>query len=563
MEVRRRGTTIGSYMAALTVFAVFMLTMVTMATQHLHFSSMAYQQQAAKNLAEAAIQQALIKVVESDSQLFGMGRRVDHLVTVDNSLYPANSRGLVVFNKTVAQDQKVPFSTNNFNGSGEVAGDLKRAVPINTLHLVGTGYCGEAKRTVEAVYYVPPFPSALASEGPIRSNGSLLVAGLRDPSLFPGRYENLPAKEKTPSHVFSNSNHPTDAVVLGPGAQIKGNVGAVGGVQVTRSDVMGEVKPFSPPQALPRIDMDAIFARLDQQVGKMAVGPNHSGDYSVEWNAQCNTDLHITGSLTLHQGVLFVKGNLTVDGGIAGEGLIYVGGRTVVHRGADFRSSDQVALMSKQRIELDGAGQNDYFFQGMVYSEQDIVARQITVLGACIARGVGGLSFENVNALNAPVTVSLIEGVELRNASDDDTVQIIVRVEERDPVTRQPKSYKVQLRGFSDDYPINNHSETQLSPPIEGHGLKNYEEVKSFIQNADSSIWGPYAKNAFHLDWYWNGPEHSETYGENPLQNYLNMLDGRLPDPNRTFGLNLNPNELIGILDRSRVLLWQDIANPY
>ncbi|MBX3170968.1 MAG: hypothetical protein KF760_26410 [Candidatus Eremiobacteraeota bacterium] len=558
----RRGATIGSYLAALTVFAVFLLTMVTMATQHLHFSSMAYQQQAAKNLAEAAIQQALIKVVESDSALFGAARRVDHLVTVNNTLYPGNSRGLVVFNKMVAQGQKIPFSTNNFNGGGEVAGDLGRSVPINTLHLVGTGYCGEAKRTVEAVYYVPPFPSALASEGPIRSNGALLVAGVRDPSLFPGRYENLPAKEKTPSHVFSNSHDPEEAVVLGAGAQIKGNVGAVGGVKVTRSDVMGEVKPFSPPQALPRIDMDAIFARLDQQVGKDSLGPTYPGDYNLEWNAQCDTDLHITGQLTLHQGVLFVKGNLEVDGGITGEGLIYVGGRTIVHRGADFRSADQVALMSKQRIELDGAGQNDYFFQGMVYSEQDIVARQITVLGACIARGVGGLSFENVNALNAPVTVSLIEGVELRNASDDDTVQIIVRVEERDPVTRQPKSYKVQLRGTSDDYPINNHSKVQLSPPIEGHGLRNYEEVKNFIEHSDRGVWGPYAKNSFHLDWYWNGGDHSEVYGDNPLRNYLAMLDGRLPDPNRHFGLNLNPNELIGILDRSRVLLWRDIANP-
>lgn len=554
MDLRRRGATIGSYLAALTVFAVFLLTMVTMATQHLHFSSMAYQQQAAKNLAEAAIQQALVKIVESDGQGFGYQRRVDHVINVNNTLYPSGSRGLVVFNKTVAANQKVPYSTNNFNGSGELAGDLGRSVPLNTLHLVGTGYCGEAKRTVEAVYYVPPFPSALASEGPVRSSGALLVAGVRDPSKFPGRYENLPAKEKSPSHVFSNSHDPHEAVVLGPGAQIKGNVGAVGGVKVTRSDVMGEVKPYSPPQALPRIDMDAIFARLDQQVGKDTLTSPISGDYSLEWNAQCESNLHITGSLELHQGVLFVKGNLEVDGGITGEGLIYVGGRTILHRGANFRSTDQVALMSKDRIELDGAGQNDYFFQGMVYSEKDVVARQITVLGACIARGVGGLTFENVNALGSPVTVSLIEGVELRNQSDDDTVQIIVRVEDRDPVTRQPKSYKVQLRGYSDDVGTNDGPVT-LSPPLEGHGLKNYDEVKSWIEHSDRSVWGAWAKNAFQLSWYWDD--------DDPLRQYLDMLGGKNPDPNHQYGLNLNPNELIGILDRSKVLLWQDVANPY
>lgn len=561
MGLRRRGATIGSYLAALTVFGIFILTMATMATQHLHFSSMAYQQQAAKNLAEAAIHQALVRIVESDSQQFGVQRRVDHLVVVENTLYPANSRGVVVFSKTVAQSRKIPFSTNNFNGSGDVAGDLSRSVPINTLHLVGTGTCGAAKKTLEAVYHVPPFPSALASEGPVRSSGALLVAGVRDPSKFPGRYSNMPAKEKSPSHVFSNSNE-REAVVLGAGAQIKGNVGAVGGVQVARSDVMGEIKPYSPPQALPNIDMDAIFARLDQQVGKTTLSGTVSGDYSVEWNAQCDGDLHITGSLTLNNGVLFVKRNLTVDGGITGEGLIYVGGRTVVHRGADFRSSDQVALMSKQRIELDGAGQNDFFFQGMVYSEEDVVARQITVLGACIARGIGGLTFENVNAINAPVTLSLIEGLEMRNLSDDDTVQIIVRVEERDPVTRQPTSYKVQLRGYSDDVGSNDGPVT-LSPPVEGHGLRNYEEVRNFIASSDRSVWGAWAKNAFHLDWYWNGGDNSGQYGDNPLANYLRMLDGRLPDPDRKFGLNLNPNELIGIMDRSRVLLWREIANPY
>lgn len=555
MDVRRRGATIGSYLAALTVFAVFLLTMVTVATQHLHFSSVAYQQQAAKNLAEAAIHQTLVKIVESDGQQFGAARRVDQVIQVNNTLYPGNAQGLVAFNQTTARNLKIPYSTNNFGGSGEVGGDLARSVPLHALHIIGTGICGEARRTVEAVYHVPPFPSALASEGPVHSSGALLVAGVRDPSHFPGRYENLPARDKTPSHVFSNSRDPHEAVLLGPGARIQGNVGAVGGVQVTRSDVMGEVQPFSPPQALPRIDMDAIFARLDQQVGKTSLGPDVSGDYSVEWNAQRDGNLHIHGSLTLHQGVLFVKGNLEVDGGITGEGLIYVGGRTLIHRGANFRSSDQVALMSKQRIELDGAGQNDYFFQGMVYSEQEVVARQITVLGACIARGVGGLSFDNVNALNAPVTLSLIEGLEFRNGSDDDTVQLLIRVEERDPVTRQPRTYKVQLRGSSDDYPINNHNQVQLSPPIEAHGLRNYAEIRSFIEGSDRGVWGPYAKNAFRLDWFWTG--------DNPLQNYLTMLEGRLPDPERKFGINLNPNELIGILDRSRVLLWRDVANPY
>lgn len=554
MGGRRRGATIGSYLAALTVFAIFFLTMVTVSTQHLHFSGMAYQQQAAKNLAEAAIHRALIRILDSPNQNFGVQGLVSEVVRVDNSLYPPGSQGIVSFHRPTCLAQRIPWSLNNFNGAGQILGSLQRTVPLNTLHLVGTGRCGDAKKTLEALFYIPPFPSALASEGPILSTGPLLVAGVKDPSKFPGHYAALPPEEKSPSHVFSNS-HDSVAVDLGSGADIKGNVGAVGGVRLaSNAKVAGERRPYSDPQPIPKIDMDAVFARLDQQVGKEVLGSSIAGNYSLEWNAQCESDLAIHGSLELHQGVLFVKGDLTVDGGVTGSGVIYVGGETTIRRGADFRSSDQLALMSRGKIVLDGAGQNDFFFQGLLYCEQEVVARNITVLGACIARGLGGLTFENANALNAPVTVSLIEGMELRNGSDDDTVQIIVRVEERHPVTRQPLSYKVQLRGYSDDVGTNDGPVT-LSPPIEGHGLKNYAEVKSFIQNSDRSVWGAWAKNAFTLDWYWTGSD--------PLLQYLETLAGRLPDPNHQFTLNLNPNEVVGILDRSRVLLWQEVANPY
>ncbi|MFN8607086.1 MAG: hypothetical protein U0931_06120 [Vulcanimicrobiota bacterium] len=545
----------GSYLAALTVFAVFILTMVTMAVQHFHFSGMAYQQQAAKNLAEAAIQQALIKIVESDNQSWGTRRTVAEEIVVNNSLYPQGSRGIVLFNQLRASQQKLPFSTNNFNGTGEQLGDLKRSVPLNTFHLVGTGFCGEAQKTVEALYYVPPFPSALASEGPVRSSGPLLVAGVKDPGRFPGHYEDLPPDLRAPSHVFSNSRD-ARAVILEAGAIVKGNVGAVGGIDADQAKIEGERRPHSDPQPLPRIDMDVLFARLDQQIGKETLSGSIGGDYSLEWNAQCNGDLHITGSLKLNQGVLFVKGNLEVDGGITGEGVIYVGGRTTVHRGANLTSSDQVALMSKGKILLDGAGRNDYFFQGMLYCEEEIQAREITVLGACIARGLGGLTFENANVLNSPVTVSLIEGLEVPNQSDDDTVQIILRVEERDPRTRQPLTYKIQLRGRSDDVGQND-GPTTLSPAQEGHGLHNFEEIKNWIQHTNPSTYAQWTKDAFSMAWWWEGGPNS------PLQQYMDMLAGRLPDPDHRFGLNLNPNEVVGILDRSRVLLWQDVANPY
>lgn len=557
MGPKQRGFSIGSYVAALTVFAIFTLTMVTVATQHLQFSSVAYHQQAAKNLAEAAIQQTLIKIIQTEGQTYGTQRKNFEVIRVDRGTYPAGSYGVVLFNKVDAAAQKLPYSTNNFNGVGEELGDLKRTVPLNAIQLVGTGVCGDSKRTVEAIYYIPPFPSALASEGPVRSTGSLLVAGVRDPSKFTGSYDSLPPEEKSPSHVFSNSRDPL-AVQLASGALIKGNVGAVGGIEVVRSDVQGDVRPYSDPQPLPKIDLDTLAARLTAQITKDPVGPNVAGDYTLEWNAQCDSDLHIGGSLNLHQGMLFVRGNLEVDGGVTGDGTIYVGGKTTIHRGADFRAKDQVALMSRDKIVLDGAGQNQYFFQGMLYSEAEVEAKDVTVLGSCIARGVGGLTFHNVNALNSPVTVSLINGIELHNLSDDDSVLIIIRVEDRDPRTRKPTSYKVLIRGSGDD-----HGTMVSTDYIVGTGLRNYDEVKNWIANSDRGVWGATCRDSFHLDWYWVGGDQSDKVGQNPLKNYMDMLEAKYDDPNHYFGFNLDPNEVVGVLDRSRVLLWQDVANPY
>jgi len=562
MQHRRRGTSVGTYITAIAAFMVLIFTLVSMAIQHLHFSSVAYQQQAAKNLAEAAIHKALVKVLNSPSQNFGVARLPAEVVRITTSHYPQGSQGIVCFHGDTARREKIPLSLNNFRGDGQVLGSLGRSVPINTLHLVATGTCGGYKRTLETLFYVPPFPSALASEGPVRSRGALLVAGVKDPSKFPGNYEDLPPEEKAPSHVFSNFTS-DKAVELGAGAVVQGNVGAVGGIIVDPAvTVAGEIRPHSEPQPLPQLDLVGVFNRLDRQVGKDLLGSTVNGDYDLQWNAQCNGDLHITGSLQLNQGILFVKGNLQVDGGVTGEGAIYVGGTTLIQRGADLRASDQIAVVSRDKITLRGAGQSAYFFQGLLYSEADVLAKDITVLGAVIARGLGGLDFENVNLLNSPVTISLIEGLELINASDDDTVQIVIRVEQRDPVTRKPLAYKVRLSGRSDDVGTNDGPVT-LSPPQEAHGLKNYDEIKRFIQTTDRGVWGPWAKNSFRLEWLWNSAgEHTNVYGEDPLQTYLDMLEGKVSDPSHIMTINLNPNEVLGILDRSRVLLWREVPNP-
>jgi hypothetical protein len=555
-----RGATIGGYLVAMATFAVFVITMVSVSTHHLHFAAQDYQQQAARNLAESALNQALAEVMTSPGQKFGSRGASTEVVRITNTAYGPGSEGVVCFHPLTADREKLPLSMNNFFGTGVRNGAFGRQVPVNTVHLVGVGICGSVRKSIEAIYYVPPFPNSLASAGPVRSRGGLLVAGVKDPARFTGNYANTPADNKAPSHVMSNSADPR-AVELGDGAVIQGNVGAVGGIRLAPSVVVsGEVREFMEPQPLPDLDLDAIFAKLNRQHGKDILPNVVSGDYQLAWNAACPGDLHLTGSLDLHQGMLWVGGNLVVDGGITGEGAVYVAGETTVRRGADFRSTDQVALVSRRRIHLDGAGQSSYFFQGLLYSEEDIVASDVTVLGAVIARGLGGLQLDNVNVLNSPVTVRLIDGLVLPNQSDDDSTQLLLRVQTRDPVTLKALTYKAELRGVSDDYGADDQAVKATSAPIRAEGLSSYDEIKDFIQGADRSIWGPYTKNTFLADWFWNARKQDsrDIYSEDPLARFLEALNGQYPDEDRRFVLNVNPNEVLGVLDRPRVLLWQD-----
>ena len=547
-----RGVTIGTYLTAIAVFAVLIMTLVSMAVQHLHFSTIVQQQQSARNLAEAALNQALIEVIRSPNQTYGARALASEKIRVTSGVYPSDAYGVVTFHPTTAANNRWPLSLNNFQGTGVRPG-FKRQVPVNTLHLVALGSCGTSKKMLEMVYYIPPFPNALASEGPVRSLGGLLVAGVKDPAKFPGNYDQVPPEDRSPSHVMSNFDSP-EAVKLGPGANIQGNVGAVGGIVLDPSVVVaGAVRQHMEPQAIPKLDLNAIFSSLSAQYGKDMLPAVIDKDYALSWNAQRDGDLHVQGNLNLSQGVLFVRGNLTVSGGITGEGAVFVGGETHIQRGAALQATDQVALVSRGKITLDGLNKYSFFFQGLLYSEAEVIANNMTVVGAVIARGA--LELNDVNLVNAPVTVSLVEGLELLNHSDDDTVLIAIRVEKRDPETRKPLSYKVQLRGFSDD------ASTLLGPIMEKSGLLGYDDIKSFIMSSQSkaSAWW---KNSYRPDWYWNATpdDASGVFGTDPLRNYLDALEGKNPDKEHRFTINLNPNEVLGVLDSSRVLLWGEVA---
>ncbi len=573
--------TVASYIVAISAFAVLVTLIMSLTLSHSYFGSSLQQQQAARNAAEAALQQAMVTVLNSPNQAWGTKQLASDVV-VYQSTTDSKATGIVTFNPTVARDKKVAQSWNNLRGTGIRPGSLGRQVPINVVQLVARGVCGDSVKTIEMLFHVPPFPNALASEGPIKSSGGLLVGGVTDPSKFGGSYSATSDEDKTPAHVVSNYTS-ADAVKLGPGAIIEGNVAAVGGVVLDPSvRVSGQIRQHIEPQPIPQLDLNRLFGRIGSQVGSDPLGPS-IGTLTLKWNAHRDGNLLVDGDLDLESGMLFVKGDLTVRGGVTGKGAIFVQGETQILGGASFRSSDQVALVSGKRILLNGQDKNSYFFQGLMYTSEHIVANDVTVLGAVIARGVGGLELNNVNLLNSPVTLSLNDGLEMLNFTDDDSVKMVVRVEKRDPITHKPTSYKAMVAGYSDEpraplskpvrwtkYWNPGFSEHMSESEWQGN-LKNYDQIRQFLDRAASEVGRGYARNAYKKDWYWNArkkvapsdPFYAEitAAGPDPLRTYLDMLEGKVSDPQQFFSIDLNPNEVLGVLDRSRVLLWREVSN--
>ena len=566
MRKRSRGLGLAVYLGAIGAMVVLLSLILSLSFQQSFFATALEDQMTARNLAESALQQTMVTVLRSPDQDWGVAREVKETVLIPSS-GRAGAYGVATFHPQTALDYHVATCWNNLRSSNVIPGSLEREVPVNTVQLVARGVCGRSVKTLEMLFYVPPFPNALASEGPIRSRGGLLVGGVRDPSKFPGSYADLPPEEQNPAHVVSNSKDAA-AIDLGPGARIRGNVAAVGGVKLDASvEVSGMVRQHIEPQPLPKLDLKALFRNLNLQLGSDKLDPN-SGALTLKWNGHCESDLTVNGDLNLDGGMLVVAGDLTVHGGVFGQGAIFVQGQTLIQGGASFHSSDQVALVSRDRIVLDGVNKRSSFFQGMLYTEQEIAASDVTVLGTVIARGLGGLQLDDVNMINSPVTVGLINGLELQNHSDDDTADVVIRVEERDPRTRKPLSYQVIFSGVSNGpssplEPVQwvRYGASVSRPRVQG-GLKNYEEIRNFLIRNDSVTNG-YAQDGYRQDWLWNNTGGTNWQGKdrNPLREYLKRLDGKLPDSKLLYTVNLNPNEALGVLESSRVLLWREVPN--
>lgn len=306
-------------------------------------------------------------------------------------------RARLTFDPLLAASLEIPCSTNNLSGSAAVPG-WGRPVPAATVHLIGCSTVGGVTRNVEILLEQPAFPYAISSGGPLKASGNLLVGALRtgaDPTEV-----DLDVDALQPADLLSNDGG-TDSLTLGPNSIITGDVRSAGDVTIDPlgSRVGGEVKSHSAPVTLPQLDLAQYDpqGRSDlQQLSQSRL----SSPVLVGW-ARRQGDLDVQDGLVLDQGVLFVDGDLTVNGGIHGVGAVFVTGDTVLKGGSRLTSDNQVALVGGGEVRLQAPGPPDSsYFQGMVYSGGDFRANQITVVGALVSRG--SVRLNGVNLVQRP-----------------------------------------------------------------------------------------------------------------------------------------------------------------
>ena len=116
-------------------------------------------------------------------------------------------------------------------------------------------------------------------------------------------------------------------------------------------------------------------------------GGGKKSGFSLGGAARHEGDFVINEDIVLDGTILFVDGNLTVNGGIQGTGLLVVDGDISVSSGVSLEGATEVAVISAGKVVLRGAGPKRSSIRGLFYAEGGLLAEEITLVGAMIASG--------------------------------------------------------------------------------------------------------------------------------------------------------------------------------
>ncbi|MCA9795768.1 MAG: hypothetical protein KC910_28365 [Candidatus Eremiobacteraeota bacterium] len=378
-----------SVLAVATLMLCLGFTVVAVAFSHLGLGNRVEHQARARNAAESALAQAIEQLILAQQEGQPVPPRLE--------LSQGKATALLAFDPEQAEQAQLPVCTDNLANDNAVEGAGGCVVPAHAAHLVAEGRSGGARVLMECIVGIPRYPYGIASNGRLVSRGNLVVGAVN--SLE----QSLDEEEFSEADIVANADGPEAMVLDGP-ALVTGNLRSAGGVTLSDQVVVrGEVRSHGAKLAIPRLEVGE-FDPLAQ--GKSNV--RELGDAWVEspvlgGYVRREGDLTVRGDAHLDGAVLFVDGDLDIRGGLEGRGAIFVTGSTRIVGSANLRTDNAAALVSAGDVTLIGEGQDQSFFQGLIYTEGSLTASNIRLVGVFLAAG------EQTQATIGVENVGLIE----------------------------------------------------------------------------------------------------------------------------------------------------------
>lgn len=405
---KHRGSSLAPALMAGSVALMLLLSLGQAVVYQHHFVLLEDDREQAQNLASGVLHQAIAELVGNE------GFRQPCSWSLPGPRQP-NQATL-----TFQPGQSTPHSSNNLGGGSTLRGPNGRPVPPGTAHLIARARYGHADLSWECLYYRPPFPRGVISSGPVDLEGSQ-VLGLVPEAAYAGQWSLVPNSERTPSHVFANGTGP-GALRLGPRTEVSGNAATCGGLDLDpAAQVGGEVQAHAAPQEVPAFDIPEMITRVGSAAG---LHPFHPA-LPVNDFMTALSSVNVNHDLVLDGGTLAVRGNLTVQGAVRGRGVLLVDGNVTLRGGSSFEADRQVALLATGNVDLVGPGQ-DYYFQGLLYSQGQLTARQLSVLGSVVCNSSNPahrVELENVRLITTPIHVQTRYGMPTIESVADDTIR--------------------------------------------------------------------------------------------------------------------------------------------
>lgn len=369
----RQGTGLLTVLTASSLLMMLAFTVAGTSFHHLNVSNRIGHAQRARNLAEAALAQAVAELLKDPTVAEPLiaWRPAPYIPDAAQALFTFVPGNLPTLNGQLKRPV-LQVCLNNLTGTVAKTDPLSgRSVPAESAYLRAVGIDHGVEKTFECMIYVPRFPWAVAAAGPVYADGETTIAGVEDPADVGD-----PTKHRA-GHITTNANVGDDSVkFVGDQVTVTGDVQSASGANLGNSLVKGEKRLYAPPVPIPRITLSDY-----DTAGKPGLTPFNGSVTSVSGYSRGTGNI-VGGDLHLNGGVVYVDGDVQLNK-VTGEGAIITTGKLEV-AGGDLSASNKMALLAGGELTV-GNPSDRTKLSGVIYSEKKLTADKVDLFGNAVS----------------------------------------------------------------------------------------------------------------------------------------------------------------------------------